>query len=463
MIEELNAMPDMHTQASLHPTNLDAEKAVLGSLLLNPEALVDVEHVLKQSYFTQEAHQAIFASMARLRDRGLEPDPISLIDDLTAQEKVGVMGGVPYLDYLTQTCPTSVNVLTYARIVERKALLRLLIATADEIKQNAQEGKEDIEQILDKAEQAIFRVSHERSRTRLTPIQDIMPEIMEDLQASHVQEAAPGRLPTGFRALDQLLGGLNKNDLLVLAGRPGMGKSSFGLSIAHHVAINLKTTIAIFSLEMGAEQLGQRLLAMEANTDLHHLRVGRLDERQWHLIQEVSERLGQTRIFIDDTPGASVSEIRGKARRLHAQEGVDLIMIDYMQLMSGTEGPMSRPRENRQQEITYISSSLKNLARELEVPVLALSQLSRAVEARQDKRPMLQDLRESGSIEQDADIVMFLYRDDYYDEDSMEPNLAELIVAKHRNGSLGKVKFYFHKEQTLFQELDFRNQDLPVE
>ncbi len=459
MIEDTEILTDSLTDASLVPTNLDAEKAVLGSLLLNPQALVDVENVLKHSYFTQEAHQAIFASMSRLRDRGMEADLVSLIDDLTEQDKVATMGGPPYLDYLIQHCPTSVNVLTYARIVERKALLRNLIAAASEIIQQSQEGKEDVEQILDKAEQAIFRVSQERSRNHLVPIQEIMPDVLEELESSRHQEAAPGRLPTGFRALDKLLGGLNKNDLVVLAGRPGMGKSSFGLSIAHHVALNLKSTIAIFSLEMGAEQLGQRLLAMESNTDLHHLRMGQLDGHQWQLVQEVSDRLGQTRIFVDDTPGASVSEIRGKARRLHAQEDVDLIMIDYMQLMSGTDGLMSRPRENRQQEITYISASLKNMARELEVPVLALSQLSRAVESRQDKRPMLQDLRESGSIEQDADVVMFLYRDDYYNEDTLEPNLAELIVAKHRNGSLGKVKFYFHKEHTLFRELEFRSQE----
>lgn len=434
------------------PHNLDAEQSVLGALLLNPKALQDVESILRPRYFQGENHQTIYAAMLALQEKRLDVDPISLVNQLQESKQLQNAGGAHYLDYLADHCPTSVNVGTYARIVERKALLRDLLSASMRIGQMARAEEEDIEVILDKAEQEIYKVGQARVQNDLMPIEHIMPEVMNVLEEGRQGLATRG-LPTGFTQLDALLGGFGKNDLLILAARPGMGKSSFALTIAQHAAMRLNSKVGIFSLEMGRDQLCQRLLAMETNLNLHTLRIGDVDENQWQLVLEASDRVGEASIFIDDTPGASVSELRGKARRLDAQVKLDLLVIDYLQLMSGSEQGSRSARENRQQEITFISSSIKNLARELNVPVLALSQLSRAVESRQDKRPMLQDLRESGSIEQDADVVMFLYRDDYYNEDSLDQNLAELIVAKHRNGALGRLKFFFHKEATLFREL----------
>lgn len=452
MMDGFAISPDPGAENGVAPLNLDAERAVLGALLLNPVALLDVENRLKPSYFTREAHRVIYGAMLALHEKRLDTDPVALVNELRERDHLETAGGEQYLDFLTDSCPTSVNAGTYARIVERKALLRLLMLAADEIKETARAEKEDIDAIIDKAERAIFRISQNRVQQELMPLERIMPRVMADLSIS--REGAAVGLPTGFAQLDELLGGFNRNDLLILAARPGMGKSGFALTLAQHIALQLKAHVGIFSLEMGADQVCQRLLAMETSVNLHQLRTGHARNDQWQLVTEASERMTQARLYIDDTPGASIADIRGKARRLHAQIKLDMLIVDYLQLMSGTDSASARPaRENRQQEITYISSSLKNLARELEIPVLALSQLSRAVESRQDKRPMLQDLRESGSIEQDADIVMFLYRDDYYNEDSLDPNLAELIVAKHRNGALGRIKFFFRKETTAFREL----------
>lgn len=450
------AVSDLPSPNGNMPFSADAEVAVLGALLLNPSRLLEVDNSLRESYFLDRGHRAIYAGLLSLRDSGLGIDPISLANHLREQDRLAdLKGGAPYLNYLIEQCPTSVNVVTYARIVERKALLRLLMQAADKIKGLAQDEKEDVEEILDRAEKEIFKISQDRVIQDLTPIARIVPRVWEEMQLSG-DDASSRRLPIGFTQLDQLLGGFSRSDLLILAGRPGMGKSSLGLTFVHYTAMQLNAKVAIFSLEMSKEQLVQRMLAMETNTNLSQIRTGELEEYRSHLMEEAMHRIQDTDIYIDDTPAASVGQIRGKARRLHAEINLDLIVIDYMQLMSGSDASGTRTiRENRQQEITFISSSIKNLARELEVPVLALSQLSRAVEARQDKRPMLQDLRESGSIEQDADVVMFLYRDDYYNEDSLEPNLAELIVAKHRNGSTGKVQLFFHKELTLFRELEF--------
>ena len=442
--------------------DVDPEKAFLGALLLNPRAFLESEKLIRPEYFVQESHQVIYKAMHRLNERKLNVDPVSLVSELKNQGHLDVSGGAPYMDELAEKCPTSVNALTYAHIVEREALLRQLAAAADAIRQMAKEGRHHINDILDSAEQRIFKIGQARVDNDLTHIEDIMDDVLDQMKENRENQKTTRGLPTGFVQLDRLLGGLNKNDLLVLAARPGMGKTSFALTIALNAAIRLESKVGIFSLEMGKDQVAQRLLAMESGLNLHKLRVGEMDQNQWEFVVAASETVSGARIFVDDTPGSSVSDIRGKSRRLHAKVNLDLLIVDYMQLMSGSDSRGNgRSGENRQQEITFISSSLKNLARELDIPVVALSQLSRAVESRQDKRPMLQDLRESGSIEQDADVVMFLFRDDYYNEESLDQGLAELIVSKHRNGALGKVKFHFKKETTTFMELQERRDSFP--
>ena len=434
----------------------EAEQAVLGALLLRPAALIDVSTLLRDRYFTLEAHRTIFNAMTALGDQGLEADPVALANRLREEGSLEEpVGGAAYLQYLIESCPTSVNLITYAKIVERKALLRQLNQASLEI-QDLITTEKDVEDIISEAEKSIYNIGQSRADQDLTDIRDIMRDVVRDLEKAYLDEGNTPGLPTGFPLLDDLLGGFNKSDLIVLAGRPGMGKSSLGLTVALNVAQHVRTPlqgfkVAIFSLEMSAAQLVQRLLAIESVTDLQNLRVGRFGEDHWATVQQAGSQLSKARIFIDDTPGASVTAVRSKALRLHARENIDLIMVDYLQLMTAGESGQNPRQQNRQQEITFISGAIKNLARELNVPVLALSQLSRGVEARQDKRPMLQDLRESGSIEQDADVVMFLYREKYYDQETIHGNVAELIVAKHRNGATGTVRLAFEEALTQFK------------
>ena len=313
--------------------------------------------------------------------------------------------------------------------------------------------------MVDRAEQIIFGISESRIHRDLTPIRAIMSRVVDRIDfLSRNQDTLMG-VPTGFTLLDRVLGGLQKSDLVILAARPAMGTTSFCLSIAQNAAKRHGTRVAFFSLEMSNDQLVQRLLAMETGIDSHRLRLGNIHEEEWPIVLEAANMLANTHIFIDDTPAASVNDIRTKARRLYAEDGIDLIIIDYMQLMTGQSGGNGR-NENRQQEISYISRSLKTLARELNVPVIALSQLSRAVESRSDKRPMLSDLRESGSIEQDADVVLFIYREDYYIEDTDRQNIADILVTKHRHGATGTVSLYFRKELTQFRDLEIQRTEL---
>ena len=459
----LEVSPQVGVEASVQ--NLfspEAEQAVLGALLLRPAALLDVSTLLRDRYFTIEAHRTIFNAMQALNDQGLEPDPVALANRLREEGSLEEpVGGTAYLQYLIESCPTSVNLLTYARIVERKALLRQLNQASLDI-QDLITTEKDVEDIISEAEKAIYNIGHSRADQDLTDIRDIMRDVVRDLEKAFLDEGNTPGLPTGFPLLDTKLGGFNKSDLIVLAGRPGMGKSSLGLTIALNVAQHVRTPlqgfkVAIFSLEMSAAQLVQRLLAIESGTDLQNLRVGRFGEDHWATVQQAGSQLGKARIFIDDTPGASVTSVRSKALRLHARENIDLIMVDYLQLMTAGDAGQNPRQQNRQQEITFISGAMKNLARELNVPVLALSQLSRGVEARQDKRPMLQDLRESGSIEQDADVVMFLYRDKYYDPETIHDKVAELNVAKHRNGATGVINLSFEEGLTQFKPTHARD------
>jgi replicative DNA helicase len=437
------------------PANLEAERAVLGSLLIDPDAIIKIASYLRAEDFYRERHAWLYDAMFTLNERREPLDFVTLVDELERRGQLQEIGGPAYVAELINSTPTAMYVDHYARIVERTAVLRRLISAAGRIAELAYDEGQDVEMVMDRAEQIIFGVSESRIHRDLTPIRNIMSSVIE-----RIDDLArnPDRLmgvPTGFTDLDRLLGGLQKSDLIILAGRPGMGKTAFCLSIAQNAATRYDARVAVFSLEMSNDQLVQRLLSMETGIDSHRLRMGAIhDDDEWTTLMEAANRLSNTQIFIDDTPGASVTEIRTKARRLYAEHGLDLIVIDYMQLMTAESG--GGRNENRQQEVSYISRSLKTLARELNVPIIALSQLSRAVEARSDKRPMLSDLRESGSLEQDADVVMFIYREDYYAEDTDRQNIADVLVAKHRHGSTGSISLFFRKELTQFRDLEIQ-------
>ena len=385
------------------PANLEAERAVLGSLLIDPDALIKVANFLRAEDFYRERHGWIYEAMLALNERREPIDFVTLQDELERREQLSEIGGPAYISDLSTSTPTSIYVDHYARIVERTALLRRLIAGAGKIVELAYDESQDANQVLERAEQIIFGISESRVHRDLTPIHSVMQDVINRLDfLSRNQDTLMG-VSTGFHAMDKLLGGFQQSDLIIVAARPGMGKSSLALSVAQKAAQNLNARVAIFSLEMSSEQLVQRLLAMETRIDSHRLRLGQIYDDEWAILLEVANSLANSQVFIDDTPGASVSDIRTKARRLYAEHGLDLLIIDYMQLMTGQSGSRN---ENRQQEISYISRSLKELARELNVPVVALSQLSRAVESRADKRPMLSDLRESGCLTGDSLVTL---------------------------------------------------------
>jgi replicative DNA helicase len=441
------------------PANIEAERAVLGALMIDPDAIVKIANFLRAEDFYRERHGWIYEAMASLNEHREPLDFVTLTDELERRGQLEEVGGPAYLTDLIASTPTAIYVDHYARIVERTAVLRRLISAAGKIAELAYDESQDMDEVVDRAEQIIFGISESRIHRDLTPIRAIISDVVERIDFLTRNRDTLMGVPTGFTLLDRILGGLQKSDLLILAARPGMGKSSFALSVALNAARRNNARVAVFALEMSNEQLVQRLLSMETSIDSHRLRMGDINEEEWPILLEAANMLGTAPIFIDDTPGATVNDIRTKARRLYAEHGLDLIIIDYMQLMTASAGSSGR-NENRQQEISYISRSLKSLARELNVPVMALSQLSRAVEARSDKRPMLSDLRESGSIEQDADVVLFIYREDYYLEDSDRQNIADVLVAKHRHGSTGNVSLYFRKELTQFRDLEIQRTEL---
>ncbi len=438
------------------PANVEAERAVLGSLLIDPDAIIKIANFLRANDFFRERHQLLYNAMLALNEQNEPIDYITLVNILEERSQLDEVGGPAYITDLINGTPTSMHVDHYARIVEKTALLRRLISAAGTIAELAYNEQNEVDEVVDRAEQIIFGVTESRIHRDLTPIRAIMGNVVDRIDfLARNQDTLMG-VPSGFTFIDRMLGGFQKSDLIILAGRPGMGKTSFAVSVAQNAATRFDARVAVFSLEMSNEQLVQRLLAMETGVDSHRLRMGQIYDEEWPILLEAANQLASTNIFIDDTPAASVTEIRTKARRLYAEHGLDMIMIDYMQLMSGQSGR----NENRQQEISYISRSLKGLARELNVPVIALSQLSRAVESRADKRPMLSDLRESGSIEQDADVVLFIYREDYYIEDTDRQNIADVIVAKHRHGSTGAISLYFRKELTQFRDLEIERTEL---
>ncbi len=440
------------------PANLEAERAVLGSLLIDPDAIIKVANFLRAEDFFRERHAWLYEAMLSLHERHEPLDYVTVIDELERHDRLEEVGGPAYITDLISGTPSAMYVDHYAHIVERTALRRRLISAAGQIAEIAYDDSQEVDTVVDKAESLIFGVSESLIHRDLMPIRAIMGDVVDHIDfLARNQDTLMG-VPTGFTFLDRLLGGLQKSDLIILAARPAMGKTSLALNVAQNAAKRYGARVGVFSLEMSNEQLVQRLLSMETGIDSHRLRLGQVHDDEWPILLEAANLLANTAIFIDDTPAATVNEIRTKCRRLYAEHGLDLVLIDYMQLMSGQSG--GGREANRQQEISFISRSLKGLARELNVPVIALSQLSRAVEGRSDKRPMLSDLRESGSIEQDADVVLFIYREDYYIEDTDRQNIADVIVAKHRHGSTGTVSLFFRKELTQFRDLEVQRTEL---
>lgn len=438
------------------PQNVEAEQAVLGAMMLEHNAVVAAMEKLRPGDFYREVHRTIFEAMEHLHHDNKEVDVITLPEELRRMKKLDDVGGLEYVLSLPNLVATAANIEYHANIVAEKALARNIITTCTELTSEAYDGEKEPEDLLDDAERRILQISESKRRGDFAPVGVVVEETLDKITKLYENKAGITGLPTGFRDLDRLTSGLQPSDLILVAARPSMGKTAFTLNIAQNVGVKQHKTVAFFSLEMSQEQLVQRLLCQIAHIDSQKLRTGQLNsDEEWTKLTDACDKLYQAPIYIDDTPGISVTEMRSKARRLKAEHGLDLIIVDYLQLMQG------RNSESRQQEISEISRSLKALARELKVPLIALSQLSRSVESRQDKRPMLSDLRESGALEQDADIVSFLYREDYYDKETENQHITEIILAKHRNGPVGSVKLYFKGEYTLFLNLDTTHEDRP--
>jgi replicative DNA helicase len=448
--------PGSHvTPNKLLPQNIEAEEAVLGALLIDPDAIIRVATFLQAGDFHVQRHGMVYQAILDLHERREPADLVTLTDELERREQLSQVGGPAFLTGLINATPTSIHVEYYARIVERTAVLRRLIDAAGQIAKLAYQDVDDVDEVVDRAESIIFGVSEKRISRDLVPIRQALDDFYDRIEYLREHQGEIIGIPTGLADLDKLLGGFQRSDLVIIAGRPGMGKTSLALSIALQAARRWNKRIGIFSMEMSNEQVVQRLVSAETGIDSQRLRLGAIHDDEWPTFFQATSLLSTTQIFIDDTPAISALEMRTKARRLHAEHGLDMIIVDYLQLMRG-----DLRSENRVQEISFISRSLKALARELNIPVVALSQLSRAVEARADRRPMLSDLRESGSIEQDADVVVFVYRDDMYDPDTEFPNIAELRVAKHRSGPTGIFSVYFKKELAQFVDLEVRRESL---
>ncbi len=433
------------------PHNLEAEASVLGSALVDNEAMDRIEGLITPDVFYKEAHRKIWRAMESLRARGEPVDLVTLSEELKRAGELDEVGGLTYLVGLSETTPTAAYAEHYARIVAEKAVLRRLIAAAGEAMRLAYDEAGSVEEIVDQAGKLIMDVATHGPRHEFQEMRELVTEAHERIAHMREHGTADDMLPTGFADLDRMIGGLGPGSLNIIAARPSMGKTAFALTIAQHVALQGGTPVALFSLEMPAIDLVLRMLSSEARVDMNRIRQAQLSDRDYERLVTAAGRIYEAPVFIDDTPSLTLMELRARARRLAAHRKVGLIVIDYMQLMSG--GQSTRSGENRQQEIAAISRGLKGLARELEVPVVALSQLSRAVESRPNKRPMLSDLRESGSIEQDADLVLFIYRDDYYNEHSEKAGIAEIIIGKQRNGPVGTVELQFHAAHVRFNDL----------
>lgn len=445
----MKPMADNATFQRTPPQNLEAEASVLGAIMLDKDALVKIADVVLPEDFYDPRHQMIFENILELYSKNVSIDILTVTNILEEKKLLEKCGGSSYLTQLVNAVPSASNVVHYAFIVRKKGSLRRLIQTSGDIINLAYKEENDIEAVLDEAEQKLFSVSQKHLRQNFVPITSVLHSTFERIDELHREKGKLRGLSTGYMDLDNLLGGLQKSDLVVLASRPSMGKTSLALDILRHAAVYGKTPVGIFSLEMSRDQLVDRLLSAQSDVNLWKIRTGHLNDEDFELIGQAMGELSEAPIFIDDAAGSNIMEVRTKARRLQAEHNVGLIVVDYLQLMEG------RSQENRVQEVSEISRALKLLARELNIPVLALSQLSRNVENRPDKIPQLADLRESGSIEQDADVVMFIYREDMYKgKESRRPNIAEIYIRKHRNGPTGQLDLYFDQDKTSFKNLD---------
>ena len=439
--------------ASLHkvpPQNAEAEQSILGGILLDNQALNNVLEILSANDFYSEAHRRIFTAIIELADRNEPTDLITLTNILKNKKQLDGVGGMAYLASLVDNVPSAANVGYYAKIVKEKAILRQLIGTATGILKNSYDNGMEVDDVLDEAEHAIFEISENKIRPSFYLLKNIIKDTFKTIEKLYEKKNLITGVPTGFEKLDDLTSGLQKSDLIIIAGRPSMGKTAFALNLACHAAVDMGLPVAVFSLEMAKEQLAMRMLAADAKVDSQRLRRGLVGETDWPKLTTAAGRLSEAPLFIDDTPAITVLEMKAKARRLKAENGLELIVLDYLQLMrSGGR------KDSREQEISEISRSLKALAKELSVPVIALSQLNRKVEDRTNRRPQMADLRESGAIEQDADVIAFIYRDEVYNksEDNPEKGIAEIIIGKQRNGPVGTVKLAFLEQYTSFEQL----------
>lgn len=433
----------------IQPQNLEAEASVLGSLLLDKDALIKIGDIIQVHDFYDPKNKLVFENILELFEKNVAVDILTLTNILEEKKILDKVGGSSYLTQLVNAVPTAAHIVNYANIVRKKGTLRRLINTAGEITHLAYKEEGDVETILDKAEQELFSVSQKHLKQNFISITSVLHSTFERIDELHRDQGKLRGISTGYVDLDKLLGGFQKSDLVILAARPSMGKTSLALDIMRNVAVNHNVPVGIFSLEMSKDQLVDRLLSSQSDVNLWKIRTGHLNEEDFEAIGEAMGKLSEAPIFIDDTAGCNIMEVRTKARRLQMEHGVGMIVVDYLQLMEG------RSTDNRVQEVSEISRSLKILARELNIPVIALSQLSRGVENRPDKVPQLADLRESGSIEQDADVVMFIYREDMYKgRESRRPNVAEIHIKKHRNGPTGQVDLFFDADKTSFKNLD---------
>lgn len=433
------------------PYSIEAEQSVLGGILIDSNCMAAVSEIIGEDDFYFEHNKAIFAAMLVMFNTNRAIDFVTVSDALTAQGKLDAVGGISYLSNIVSSVPTTANITQYAHIVYEKSLLRRLINAGTDIANKGYEAADEPDALLEHAEKSIFDILQGKDSKGVVHIKELLGDTFKMMQNMAAQKGKVTGVPTGFGYIDQMTSGLQKSDLVLIAARPAMGKTSFALNIAQHAAIRAGVPTAIFNLEMSKEQLASRIICSEASVGGNKLKDGTLDANDWVSIGENMQRLEKAPIYIDDSSAVSVSEIRAKCRRLKQQHNLGLVVIDYLQLMQGSG---KNKGDNRQNEVAEISRSLKILAKEIQVPIITLSQLSRGPESRTNKRPMLSDLRESGAIEQDADIVMFLYRDEYYNPDSPDKNVAECIIAKHRNGETGTVKLWWNGAYTKFMHMD---------
>lgn len=429
------------------PHSIEAEQAVVGAMLMDKEAILTSSEIISGADFYQSAYGVVFEAIVEIYNEGKPVDLVTLQSRLKEKDVPAEISSLEFVRDLVAAVPTSANVKYYAEIVADKAMLRRLIKLNEEIENMCYLGKEPMEAVLETTEKKVFELVQKRNTGDFVPIKQVVLNALDKIEMASKNAGSVTGIPTGFLDLDYKTAGLQNSDLILVAARPSMGKTAFVLNIAQHVAFKVQKSVAIFSLEMSKEQLVNRLFALEAQVDAQSLRTGNLKDTDWEKLIESAGTIGKSKLMIDDTPGISISELRSKCRKMKLEHGLDLIIIDYLQLMSGRVGGRS---ESRQQEISEISRALKGVARELNVPVIALSQLSRAVEQRPDHRPMMSDLRESGAIEQDADVVMFIYRDDYYNKDTEMKNVAEIIIAKQRNGAIGTINLTWLPQYTKF-------------